>query len=120
MTITPTHYMILAALIFCIGLAGVSIRRNALVMFMSVELMLNAANLTFVAYSKQLDDVAGQVSVFFTLVVAAAEVAVGLALIVAIFHRVHGTSPDDISLMREAREVPPTFSDKSGIEGSND
>ena len=93
---------LLAATIFCIGLAGVSIRKNAIVMFMSIELMLNAANLTFVAYSKLLDDVAGQVAVFFTLVVAAGEVAVGLALMVAIFKRTKsGTSPDDISLMRE-------------------
>lgn len=101
MTITPTHYLVLAAMVFCIGIAGVSIRKNALIMFMSVELMLNAANLTFVAYSKALDDVAGQVSVFFTLVVAAAEVAVGLALMVAIFKRKHTTSPDDVSLMTE-------------------
>jgi NADH-quinone oxidoreductase subunit K len=101
-TITPTHYLVLAAMVFCIGLAGVSIRKNALIMFMSIELMLNAANLTFVAYSKALDDVAGQVSVFFTLVVAAAEVAVGLALMVAIFKRKHTTSPDDVSLMTES------------------
>lgn len=102
MNITPTHYLVLATIIFCVGLAGVSIRKNALVMFMSVELMLNAANLTFVAYSKALNDVAGQVSVFFILVVAAAEVAVGLALLVAIFKRRQTTSPDDISLMTEA------------------
>lgn len=102
MTITPTHYLVLAAIIFCIGLTGVSIRKNALIMFMSVELMLNAANLTFVAYSKALNDIAGQVSVFFILVVAAAEVAVGLALMVAIFKRKQTTSPDDISLMAES------------------
>lgn len=103
MTITPTHYLVLATIIFCIGLAGVSIRKNALVMFMSVELMLNAANLTFVAYSKALNDVAGQVAVFFTLVVAAAEVAVGLALMVAIFKRKHVTSPDSIVAMSESK-----------------
>ena len=103
MNITESHFLFLAAIIFCIGLAGVSIRKNAIVMFMSIELMLNAANLTFVAYSKLLDDVAGQVAVFFTLVVAAGEVAVGLALMVAIFKRTKsGTSPDDISLMRES------------------
>ena len=102
MSINESHFLLLAAIIFCIGLAGVSIRKNAIVMFMSIELMLNAANLTFVAYSKLLDDVAGQVAVFFTLVVAAGEVAVGLALMVAIFKRTKsGTSPDDISLMRE-------------------
>ncbi|HQZ14655.1 MAG TPA: NADH-quinone oxidoreductase subunit NuoK [Acidimicrobiia bacterium] len=102
MTISTTHYLVLAAIVFCIGLAGVSIRKNALVMFMSVELMLNAANLTFVAYSKALDDVAGQVSVFFVLVVAAGEVAVGLAIMVAIFKRKHKTSPDEISNMTES------------------
>ncbi len=101
MTITTTHYLVLASMVFCIGFAGVSIRKNALVMFMSIELMLNAANLTFVAYSKALDDVAGQVSVFFILVVAAGEVAVGLALMVAIFKRKHLTSPDEISNMTE-------------------
>ena len=100
MTISTTHYLVLAAIVFCIGLAGVSIRKNALVM--SVELMLNAANLTFVAYSKALDDVAGQVSVFFVLVVAAGEVAVGLAIMVAIFKRKHKTSPDEISNMTES------------------
>lgn len=105
MTITPTHYLVLAALVFCIGLAGVSIRKNALVMFMSVELMLNAANLTFVSYSKALNDISGQVAVFFTLVVAAAEVAVGLALMVAIFRRARETNPDNISLMRETTEA---------------
>lgn len=104
MEISDSSFLFLAAVIFCIGLAGVSIRKNAIVMFMSVELMLNAANLTFVAYSKMLDDVAGQVATFFTLVVAAGEVAVGLALMVAIFKRTKtGTSPDDISLMRESR-----------------
>ena len=98
MNITESHFLFLAAIIFCVGLAGVSIRKNAIVMFMSIELMLNAANLTFVAYSKMLDDVAGQVATFFTLVVA-----VGLALLVAIFKRTKsGTSPDEISLMRES------------------
>ncbi len=101
MTITTTHYLVLAAIVFCIGLAGVSIRKNALVMFMSIELMLNAANLTFVAYSQALDDIAGQVVVFFILVVAAGEVAVGLALMVAIFRRKNKTSPDEISNMAE-------------------
>lgn len=105
MTITPTHYLVLAAIVFCIGLAGVAIRKNALIMFMSVELMLNAANLTFVAYSKVLNDVAGQVAVFFILVVAAAEVAVGLALMVAIFKRKRKTSPDDIANMNESKVV---------------
>ncbi|MFN8015715.1 MAG: NADH-quinone oxidoreductase subunit NuoK [Acidimicrobiia bacterium] len=108
MTITSTHYLVLAAIIFSIGLAGVSIRKNALVMFMSIELMLNGANLTFVAYSKSLNDVAGQVSVFFTLVVAAAEVAVGLALMVTIFRHKKTSSADDIAVMRENPTVGET------------
>ncbi len=85
--ITPTYYLVLAAMIFTIGSVGVLIRRNVLVMFMCVELMLNAVNLSFVAFANALDDITGQVIVFFVLVVAAAEVAVGLAIIVAIFRR---------------------------------
>jgi NADH-quinone oxidoreductase subunit K len=76
------------------------VRRNVLVMFMCVELMLNAVNLTFVAYAKALNDVTGQVLVFFVLVVAAAEVAVGLAIIVAIFRRRQGVTADDVDLLR--------------------
>ena len=78
MTITPGYYLTVAALLFTIGAVGLLIRRNTLVMFMCVELMLNAVNLTFVSFAKALNDVGGQVIVFFTLVVAAAEVAVGL------------------------------------------
>ena len=88
--ITDTYYLVLAAALFSIGAVGVLVRRNVLVMFMSVELMLNAVNLTFVAFAKTLNDTSGQVIVFFTLVVAAAEVAVGLAIIVAIFRRRRG------------------------------
>ena len=87
MTITPGYYLTVAAMLFTIGAVGLLIRRNPLVMFMCVELMLNAVNLTFVSFAKALNDVGGQVIVFFTLVVAAAEVAVGLAIIVAIFRR---------------------------------
>jgi NADH-quinone oxidoreductase subunit K len=79
---------------------GVLVRRNVLVMFMSVELMLNAVNLTFVAFAKTLNDTSGQVSVFFTLVVAAAEVAVGLAIIVAIFRRRRGMTADDMRVLQ--------------------
>ena len=75
-------------------------RRNTLVMFMCIELMLNAANLTFVAYAKALNDISGQVIVFFTLVVAAAEVAVGLAIIVAIFRRRQDVTADDVDLLK--------------------
>jgi NADH-quinone oxidoreductase subunit K len=93
-------YLALAAIIFTVGAVGLLVRRNALVMFMCVELMLNAVNLTFVTFARMLDDIGGQVFVFFTLVVAAAEVVVGLALIVAIFRRRQGATADDVSLMR--------------------
>jgi NADH-quinone oxidoreductase subunit K len=98
--LTPTWYLVLAAMIFAIGVVGLLIRRNPLVMFMCVELMLNAVTLTFVAFSRALDDVGGQVFVFFVLVVAAAEVVVGLALVVAIMRRRQGADADDLSLMR--------------------
>ena len=97
---TTTYYLILGAVLFAIGAVGLMIRRNPLVMFMCVELMLNAVNLTFVAFSRALDDVGGQAFVFFVLVVAAAEVVVGLALVVAIMRRRQGATADDISLMR--------------------
>ena len=98
-TVTDTYYLVLAAMIFTIGAVGVLTRRNVLVMFMCVELMLNAANLTFVAFAQALDDISGQVIVFFTLVVAAAEVAVGLAIIVAIFRRRRGATADDLTVL---------------------
>jgi NADH-quinone oxidoreductase subunit K len=79
---------------------GVLVRRNPLVMFMCVELMLNAVNLTFVTFSRALDDVGGQVVVFFVLVVAAAEVVVGLGIIVSILRRRPGATADDVSLLR--------------------
>ena len=100
MTITPTYYLILASMLFTIGAVGVLVRRNPLVMFMCIELMLNAANLTFVSFAKALDDISGQVIVFFTLVVAAAEVAVGLAIIVAIFRRRQNVTADDVDLLK--------------------
>jgi NADH-quinone oxidoreductase subunit K len=96
----PAPYLVLAALLFSIGAAGVLIRRNPLVMFMCVELMLNAVNLTFVAFSRELDDIGGQVSVFFVLVVAAAEVVVGLGIIVALMRRRPGATADDVRMLR--------------------
>jgi NADH-quinone oxidoreductase subunit K len=93
-------YLILSALLFTIGGTGVLVRRYALVMFMCVELMLNAVNLTFVTFSRSLDDVGGQVVVFFVLVVAAAEVVVGLGIIVSILRRRPGATADDVSLLR--------------------
>jgi NADH-quinone oxidoreductase subunit K len=98
--VTDSYYLVLAALLFTIGAIGLLVRRNVLVMFMCVELMLNAVNLTFVAFAHQLNDAAGQVIVFFTLVVAAAEVAVGLAIIVAIFRRRKGATADDVRALR--------------------
>jgi NADH-quinone oxidoreductase subunit K len=97
--ITANYYLVLAAIIFTLGGVGLLVRRNTLVMFMCIELMLNAANLTFVTFAKALNDVGGQVIVFFTLVVAAAEVAVGLAIIVAIFRRRQNVTADDINVL---------------------
>lgn len=98
--LTETWYLVLAAMVFTIGAVGLMVRRNPLVMFMCVELMLNAATLTFVSFSRALDDIGGAVSVFFVLVVAAAEVVVGLGIIVAILRRQDGADADDVSLMR--------------------
>jgi NADH-quinone oxidoreductase subunit K len=98
--LTPTYYLVLASMLFAIGGVGLLVRKNTLVMFMCIELMLNAANLTFVSYAKALDDISGQVIVFFTLVVAAAEVAVGLAIIVAIFRRRQNVTADDVDLLK--------------------
>lgn len=100
MIVTPTWYMMLAAALFVIGAAGLLLRRNALIMFMSVELMLNAVNLTFVAAARRLGDINGQVSVFFVMVVAAAEVVVGLAIIVAVFRRRASASIDELAELR--------------------
>jgi NADH-quinone oxidoreductase subunit K len=97
--ITGSYYLFVAAMLFTIGSIGLLVRRNVLVMFMCVELMLNAVNLTFVTFAHMLDDIAGQVIVFFTLVVAAAEVAVGLAIIVAIFRRRRGATADDLTVL---------------------
>ncbi len=100
MTITPDYYLVLAAMIFTIGAIGFLVRRSVLIMFMCVELMLNAATLSLVAYAQALDNISGQTIVFFVLVVAAAEVAVGLAIIVAIFRRKRGATADDIDLLK--------------------
>ena len=97
---TPTWYLVLAALVFAIGAVGVLVRRNPLVLFMCVELMLNAVNLTFVSLSRALDDIGGQTVVFFVLVVAAAEVVVGLGIIVAILRRKPGATADDIAMLK--------------------
>ena len=97
---TPTWYLLLGALLFTIGAVGLMVRRNPLVMFMCIELMLNAVNLTFVTFAKSLDDIGGQAIVFFVLVVAAAEVVVGLGIIVALMRRRPGATADDISTLK--------------------
>ncbi len=96
----PTPYLILAAVLFSTGVVGVLVRRNPLVMFMCVELMLNAVNLSLVALARDLNDMGGQIAVFFVLVVAAAEVVVGLGIIVSIFRRRQGATADDLSLLK--------------------
>jgi NADH-quinone oxidoreductase subunit K len=97
MTVTAGWYLALGAVLFVIGAAGLLLRRNALVMFMSIELMLNAANLSFVAAGRHLGVLDGQAAVFFVMVVAAAEVVVGLAIIVAVFRRRATASVDELS-----------------------
>ena len=94
------YYIILSAILFTIGVAGVLIRRNALIIFMSIELMLNAANLAMVAFSSVLESFSGQIFVFFVIAVAAAEVAVGLALIVEIFKSKRSIDVDQMSSLK--------------------
>jgi NADH-quinone oxidoreductase subunit K len=98
---TPiSYFLILSGVLFTIGTVGVLIRRNALVIFMSVELQLNAVNLTLVAFSRQFKALDGQVLAFFSMVVAAAEVVVGLAIIVAMFNRRRSANVDDANLLK--------------------
>jgi NADH-quinone oxidoreductase subunit K len=97
---TTTWYLILAAALFSIGMVGVMVRRNPLVLFMCVELMLNAVNLTFVAMARKLGDIGGQTTVFFVMVVAAAEVVVGLGIIVAILRRRPNATTDDLAELK--------------------
>lgn len=100
MIVTAGWYMALAAVLFSIGTAGVLVRRNALVMFMSIELMLNAVNLTFVAASVELGLIEGQVAALFVIVVAAAEVTIGLAILVAVFRRRSTANVDELAALR--------------------
>jgi NADH-quinone oxidoreductase subunit K len=94
------HYIILSAILFSIGAVGVLVRRNPLIMFMSIELMLNAVNLAFVGFSRYLQSIDGQVFVFLILTVAAAEVAVGLAIIVALFRTRQVVNVDDANTLK--------------------
>ncbi|WP_019852728.1 NADH-quinone oxidoreductase subunit NuoK [Actinopolyspora mortivallis] len=97
---TPTHYLLLSALLFTIGTVGVLIRRNAIVLFMCVELMLNAVNLSLVTFARVEGTIDGQVMAFFVMVVAAAEVVVGLAIIMSIFRTRQSASVDDANLLK--------------------
>ena len=95
-----SYYVVLSAIVFTTGLVGVLIRRNIIIILLSVELMLNATNINFVAFSNYFQNVAGQVFVFFALTVAAAEVAVGLAIIIALFRSKASINVDDFQLMK--------------------
>ena len=97
---SPTNYLLLSALLFTIGAVGVLVRRNAIVVFMCIELMLNAVNLTLVTFSRINGSLGGQIMAFFVMVVAAAEVVVGLSIIMAIFRTRRTTSVDDANLLK--------------------
>jgi NADH-quinone oxidoreductase subunit K len=98
--VSPSYYIVLSAILFSIGAAGFLIRRNAIVAFMCVELMLNASNLALVTYSRVYGNLDGQVAAFFVMVVAAADVVVGLAIIVTIFRTRRSASVDDANLLK--------------------
>jgi NADH-quinone oxidoreductase subunit K len=98
--VNPANYLYLSAILFTLGAFGVLIRRNAIVVFMCIELMLNAANLAFVTFSRMRGALDGQVIAFFTMVVAAAEVVVGLAIIISVFRTRRSASVDDANLLK--------------------
>ncbi len=100
MTVHASWYLLLSAVLFTIGVAGVLIRRNAIVVFMCIELMLNAVNLSFLAFGRMNGSLDGQVLAFFVMVVAAAEVVIGLGILVAIFRKRSSTSVDDVNLLK--------------------
>ena len=94
------HYLVVASLLFVIGLFGMLVRRNILMVLLSIELILNAANLSFVAFSSYLGNLTGQVMVFFTMIVAAAEVTVGLAIVILFYRKKNSTSMDDLKTLK--------------------
>ncbi len=98
--ITSTHYLVLSAALFTIGVVGVMVRRNIIVIFMSIELMLNAVNINLVAFSNQLQDLSGQVFAIFVIAVAAAEAAVGLGIILAFYRNKETVNVDEMNLMK--------------------
>ncbi len=98
--VTPAYYLVLGALLFSVGAVGLLVRRNPLVMFMCIELMLNAVTLTFVTFSRMLEDIDGQTIVVFVLVVAAAEVVIGLGIIVALLRKQPTATADDLTVLQ--------------------
>ncbi len=98
--ITPTHYLLLSMALFTIGLAGVMTRRNIIIVFMSIELMLNAVNINLVAYSAQVQNLVGQVFAIFVIAVAAAEAAVGLGILLAFYRNKETVNIDEMNLMK--------------------
>ncbi len=94
------YILVLSTILFCIGVIGVLVRRNAIIIFMSIELMLNSINLSFVAFSSFLGDIKGQIFVFFILAVAAAEAAIGLAIIIALYRNKQTINIDEINIMK--------------------
>lgn len=100
-TMVPlNYYLVLSAVLFSIGVVGVLVRRNAIIVFMCIELMLNAVNLTFIAFSSFLGDATGQILVFFVISVAAAEAAVGLAIIIALFRNKQTVNIDEVNILK--------------------
>jgi len=99
-TIPINYYLILAAMIFVTGVVGVLTRRNAIIIFMSIEMMLNSVNLTFVAFASYMGDTAGQIFVFFVMAVAAAEAAIGLAIVLALFRNKKTVYVDEVNVMK--------------------
>ncbi len=98
--VPTTHYLLLAAVLFTVGMFGVLVRRNALVVFMCIELMLNAANMTFLAFARQRIDMTGHLAAFFIIAVAAAEAAIGLAIVIAVFRSLGSVNIDDMKTMK--------------------
>src|SRR6266487_3892997 len=110
--ITPTHYMLLSAALFMIGVIGVMVRRNIIIIFMSIELILNAVNINLVAFSAQLHNQIGQVFAIFVIAVAAAEAAVGLGIILSFYRNKETVNIDEMNLMRQKRLRPHRAADK--------
>lgn len=95
-----SHYLIVSAALFCIGLVGMLVRKNVLMVLLSIELILNAANLSFVSFSSFLGDLSGQVVVFFTMIVAAAEVTVGLAIVILLYRKKNNANTDELNTLK--------------------